>query len=140
MAPAPGGWRPAGSTAPVSFGGIVDGTSNVVVVGEKRLLPRNYFSGDWHDDCGWSDGWDPDTMRLTGFGANHTGFGPDSDEAQGDTVPYSGDVGHHFGSPHPAGANFLLADGSVRIISFTIDRQTFDWLGHRRDGNPVSNF
>ncbi len=137
---APGGFRPAGSTSPVGFSRITDGTSNAIVVGEKRLLVHNYLSGDWHDDCGWTDGWDPDTMRLTGFGAGHTGFGPDSDTAWGDTDPNNGDVGYHFGSPHPAGANFLLADGSVRVISFDIDRQMFDWLGDRRDGNPIGDF
>ena len=34
----------------------------------------------------------------------------------------------------------LLADGSVRVISFDIDRQMFDWLGDRRDGNPIGDF
>lgn len=39
---------------------------------------------------------------------------------------------------HPGGAQVGLADGSVRFASETIDLQTWQWLGARADGNPVS--
>jgi prepilin-type N-terminal cleavage/methylation domain-containing protein len=118
--------RPAGSTTPIAFADIRDGTSNVLMVGEKRLRIRNYFSGDWHDDRGWSDGWDPDIMRSTG---TQYGYGPDTD-----TGP---DVGFDFGSAHPAGVNFCLGDASVRIIPYVIDRTVLNQLGHRADGASV---
>jgi prepilin-type N-terminal cleavage/methylation domain-containing protein/prepilin-type processing-associated H-X9-DG protein len=39
-----------------------------------------------------------------------------------------------FGSPHAGGAQFLLADGSVRFISENIAAQVWHQLGHRADG------
>ncbi len=130
---------PAGSTPPITFADIRDGTSNTLMIGEKRLRIREHQSGAWHDDRGWSDGWDPDIMRLTGFGANHTGFGPDQDRLDGDDADsdLDDDPGYHFGSAHPGGVNFVLGDASVRLIPYTIDRQLFDYLGDRRDGNAV---
>ena len=46
---------------------IIDGTSKTLVIGEKRVRPSKYLIGEWHDDRGWSDGWDPDIMRSTMF-------------------------------------------------------------------------
>jgi len=39
-----------------------------------------------------------------------------------------------FGSAHSGGANFVLADGSVHKISYTIDATIYRYLGNRRDG------
>ena len=44
---------------------IEDGLSNTLVIGEKRLVSSAYANGDWMDDRGWSDGWDPDVMRVS---------------------------------------------------------------------------
>ena len=57
---------PVGSTNPIGFQHIMDGTSNTLLIGEKRLDVNNYRVGDWHDDRGWTDGWDPDVVRFTG--------------------------------------------------------------------------
>jgi prepilin-type N-terminal cleavage/methylation domain-containing protein len=81
---------------------ITDGTSNTLVISEKRLDVKRHESGDWHDDQGWSDGWDPDTVR-------YTGFQPQQDSAGGVS-------GYEFGSSHPSGIQGLFADGSVRLI------------------------
>jgi len=43
-----------------------------------------------------------------------------------------------FRSNHPGGANFALADGSVRFIVETIDHRTYQYLGCRDDGQPVT--
>ncbi|MEA1949879.1 MAG: DUF1559 domain-containing protein [Planctomycetota bacterium] len=45
-----------------------------------------------------------------------------------------------FGSYHPAGAQFLLADGAVRLVTLEIDPALFRALGTRRGGEPVSEF
>jgi prepilin-type N-terminal cleavage/methylation domain-containing protein/prepilin-type processing-associated H-X9-DG protein len=112
----------------MGFKGITDGTSNVLMISEKCLKPENYVVGDWHDDRGWSDGWDPDIIRTT------------ADELVPDTKyrKTGTDVGYMFGSAHPGGVNALLADGSVRVIVYSVDRVMFDRLGNRQDGEPVT--
>jgi len=39
-----------------------------------------------------------------------------------------------FGSARSGGANFVLADGSVHKISYTVDATIYRYLGNRRDG------
>ena len=118
---------------PIKFRQISDGTSNTMLVGEKFIRPDLYEGGSASDDRGWSDGWDPDTMRSTCFRplqdslsgtTNNALFGPSADVV-------------HFGSAHPAGFNAVFADGSVRTIQYEIDVQVFDWLGDRRDGEVI---
>lgn len=43
-------------------------------------------------------------------------------------------------SLHPGGVNAVFGDGSVRFIANTVDVLTFQRLGHRSDGVPVTNF
>jgi prepilin-type N-terminal cleavage/methylation domain-containing protein len=113
--------------APSKIAHLTDGTSNVLMIAEKWLDPRNYDSGDWHDDQGWVDGWDPDVVRYTGFRPLKDSRGS----------PY-GWEGYQFGSAHPAGISGLLSDGSVRMISYQIDATIFNRLGDRQDGNVVT--
>lgn len=44
-----------------------------------------------------------------------------------------------FGSPHSSGCQFVLCDGSVHNISFSIDLATFRNLANRRDGLPIDD-
>ena len=70
----------------------------------------------------------------------YTGFRPYPDQMNGGAAPDGNDVGYHFGSSHPAGVNSLLADGSVRMISYTIDTTVFNNLGDRRDRATLPAF
>jgi prepilin-type N-terminal cleavage/methylation domain-containing protein len=104
-----------------TFASSTDGLTNTLMLGEKWLDKRNYSNGDWHDDAGWTDGWDPDIIRYTGFQPIPDSFG----------APNSG---YQFGSAHPAGINYAMGDGSVHHIRFGIDLTTFNQLGLRNDG------
>jgi prepilin-type N-terminal cleavage/methylation domain-containing protein len=127
--------RPANSTKPVRFADIRDGSSNTLLIGEKRLRPSRYTFGDWHDDKGWADGWDPDTMRSTGIDANRGyQYGHDAN-----TGCYRS-CGFDFGSAHPSAANFCLGDGSVRSIDYDINARLFELLGNRQDGEKIPDF
>ena len=46
----------------------------------------------------------------------------------------------HFWSPHPGGAHFLLCDGSVRFLSYSINHETFLALGSRNSDEVVGEF
>jgi len=45
---------------------------------------------------------------------------------------------HDFNSEHPSGTHFLLADGSVRLVSETIDLAVYRALVTRSGGETVS--
>lgn len=131
-------WRAAGGTIENNIGWsptirqakIPDGTSNTLVLSEKRLRPNEYESplGVGWDDRGWSDGWDPDVIRSTACE-----MGIDSDtELIGD-----GSYGYRFGSAHPGGVNTAFADGSVRTLNYDTPIILMNNLAHRFDGEVV---
>ena len=115
----------AGNNRSATFGKITDGTSNVMCIGEKWLKQSEYSSGSWHDDCGWSDGWDPDTVRYTGYPLCK------------DTKDPPKQAGYMFGGAHPAVSLALFGDGSVHNLSFNIDPLTLNRLGDCTDGNTI---
>ncbi len=120
---------------PTTFAQITDGTSNTMMVGEKFVRPDLYEGGSWSDDKGWTDGWDPDTMRSTCFKPlkdTLSGTGNDAHYGPATDVVY-------FGSAHPAGFNAVYADGSVHTINYEVDQQIFDYLGDRQDGEVIDS-
>lgn len=114
----------------ITFAKITDGSSNTLVLGEKRLHPENYLVGDWHDDKGWTAGWDPDMLRSTICYFQQDG------PLGSDDVSLSG---YRFGSAHPSGMNSGFADGSVRFVLYSIDQETLNRLAHRCDGENVES-
>jgi prepilin-type N-terminal cleavage/methylation domain-containing protein len=112
---------------------ITDGLSNTIAIGEKRVLSDRYEIGDWCDDVGWTDGWDPDIMRYTCFlpgqDLPRPGSGP------GD--PGEGPMGYYFGSAHSSAINAVMGDGSVQTIAYEINPIVWNNLGDRRDGVPL---
>ena len=119
---------PQGNPPPTRTAQVTDGLSKTLLIGEKRLHPDDYSGGQWHDDRGWSDGWDPDQMRATNFPLR-----PDTDDDELDDREY----GLCFGSAHPAGANFVYADGSVRVIEYETPWKLINQFAHRADGELV---
>ena len=107
---------------------VLDGTSNTSMIGEKFVIPKLYDKGDWCDDRGWTDGWDPDVMR-------YTAFAPIRDQNNPTGLPWN--YGHYFGSAHPSGINMAYGDGSVHFVSFNVSQDVFNKLGDRRDGNVI---
>ena len=113
----------------VSFPQITDGSSNTLVIGEKRLQPSNYLVGDWHDDHGFTGGWDPDILRST-----ICTIGPDKDNIDSNEARVAG---FRFGSAHPSIMNAGFADGSVHSVNFDIELELFNSLAHRSDGEVI---
>lgn len=119
------------SSRPTTAGKVADGLSKTLMVGEKRCTVDRYTSGDWHDDRGWSDGWDPDAVRSTNFP-----LGPDLQNR--DTVP--GGIrkyGFNFGAAHKEGMHAVFGDGAVHRIAYDVDPEIFNNMGDRRDGQSV---
>jgi prepilin-type N-terminal cleavage/methylation domain-containing protein len=103
----------------VTFANITKGTANTLLVGEKYLDKAiASTSPDCNDDQGWTDGWDNDTICVAqGFGVT-----PSTPPTPDGTVGTCGTV---FGGIHTAGMQALLCDGSVRMVSYTVNPTMF---------------
>ena len=126
----------------IRFRQIRDGSSNTILAGEK-VNPRK------GDDLGWMSG-TVATLRNTGIGINlspdiisefetpddelDAGIKPPAEEAK-ITIDSGG-----FSSRHPGGSMFLLADGSIRFLSASIDRSVYSYLGNREDRQILNGF
>jgi carbon storage regulator CsrA len=104
---------------------ITDGTSNTLLVADKRLNRFFLGQGASDDNQGYTAGWNNDTIRKTTRPPLPDYFAP------------TGDGAGLFGSSHIGGINALLADGSVHAINYTISKQTFQLLGNESDGLPL---
>lgn len=114
----------ASTNVTTSFASITDGTSNVLLLGEKRLnvIGINSYQGD--DNEGYTSGWDHDTVRYTSRAPRPDFRG-------------SGDGNQRFGASHPGGFLIALVDGSTRFLAYTVDLTTFHRLGQRGDGASI---
>jgi len=108
----------------VTMVSITDGTSSTIMISEKQLDRRYYASGDWHDDAGWGDGWDPDVIRFAGL--------PPIQDTNGVS-------GYRVGSAHSNGVNCLFADGSVKMIGYSVNQTTFHSLATRAGGEVIDS-
>ncbi len=105
---------------------VTDGTSNTYMVGEKYCDPNTYMTGtDPADDQNIFVGWDNDNYRTT----NST-YPP-----MQDTPGFSSEGS--FGSAHANGFQIAFCDGSVQMMSYSIDPLTHDYLGNRKDGQVI---
>lgn len=120
-------------TAGLQLSDISDGTSNVLLLGEKRLALRELMNYPFDDNEGYTAGWDCDTVRGTGdIKANPTTLRRPLPDFWG-----RGDGDCRFGSSHPKGFNITLADASVQFITYDIDGEVFAKLGCRNDANDT---
>jgi prepilin-type N-terminal cleavage/methylation domain-containing protein/prepilin-type processing-associated H-X9-DG protein len=114
-----------------------DGTSNTLLLGESLPGQRpardtNNWAQRAHGALAttiapintMTDHWDPDVPR--GCAAAKERYYRNYNVSEG------------FKSWHAGGANFALADGSVRFLSQAINHQTYQYLGCRNDGQVVS--
>lgn len=143
--PAKGQFVP-GNPKAVKPGQITDGLSNTLMVGEKYVRSDIYYGGlpsgkllSTSDDLGWTDGWDPDVIRFTGFQPIS-----DSEGMCFRDINVSACVGddpavdvYFFGSAHSGGINAVYADGSVHFISFDVDVVVFNSLGTRNGEETI---
>lgn len=125
---------------------VRDGTTNTFLMGE--LLPEfsefQRYNSATGQDPGWAGGnsvaqgqtiqpinWDIEPVPTTASWAGTTC-------TDLNRCLWNWAVTWGFKSNHPGGANFAMVDGSVHFISETIDHKTYQYLGCRHDGQPVT--
>lgn len=144
-----------GGMGHIRISDITDGTSNTIAIGEavpyldddefKMARPpaENYGHGgrkdhwaiggddmDNYEGCDWSE-----ALGSTGVPINIGGGKP---VLRSNPLYDAWEIG--YGSRHSGGANFMMADGSVRFIRDSIDAKTFRALGTRAGGEVIGDF
>ncbi|MFG0335940.1 MAG: DUF1559 domain-containing protein [Maioricimonas sp. JB049] len=110
----------------VRFADIRDGASNTYLAGEKYVSRLHYQDeGDPGYDQSMYGGVDLDLNRWT--------IAPPEPDGE----PVGIDPARQFGSAHRDGCHFVMCDGSVRQVSYSIDAEVHRSLGNRRDGLPL---
>jgi type II secretory pathway pseudopilin PulG len=109
-----------GVNSATPIGNLTDGSTNVIMVAERRIFERNVPNIRRSSD-GWA--WGGPATLFTTRNAPHTGL--HFDEAD---------------SPHDQVVNVLLGDASVRGVSWSIDERTWENLGNMAQGTPINNF
>lgn len=151
-----GGWN---GNFGVPFHAITDGTSQTILVGESAGAPYSYYkqkrlpfqnaaidlwaiesgteSGLWTLLFwgGWTSGnYDPDYREIdeSGISSNAYFLTP------GNCVHNCTNLQTQPHSFHPGGVNYAMADGSVRFIRDSIDRNNFRRLVWKDDGEVIT--
>jgi hypothetical protein len=136
---------------------VTDGTSNTLLMGE--VLPGCQWDGSAGGVGPGGSGYDPQSGTWINPWGNLFSIGggastitplnemttcprsskirdPACNPATGDTQQYA----YGFKSLHPSGAQFVLADGSVRFVTQSINHQMFQYLGGRDEGQLFTDF
>ena len=108
---------------------VTDGTSNTILLGERALFDRYRTMSNW-----WFSGWTGDSLfdtltpmnpqRLVAISSLPAPGPEDWPGVQDNALMNSAS------SRHPGGANFAMADGSVRFLKETISSWPVDSFGN----------
>jgi len=116
----------------IDFGGVTDGLSNTLAFGE---ISWNDYQGYREFNYGvyWAASNDAAIMSTKDVSW------PINIGLQSTSTVYRGySRTGAYGSHHPGGANFALADGSVRFLSQTINMDTYLSLASRNGGEVIT--
>jgi len=108
-----------------------DGLSNTIYFGEVR---RNCSV---HVQQGWSRSNNGNGLTSTMIPINYDSC-DETGTTDGCQRPCNWNTELGFKSRHPGGAQFLFGDGSVHFLPETIDQWSYQYLGGKDDGEPVS--
>jgi len=113
---------------------VLDSSTRTMFAAEKYMSTDEYYTGaGCSDNNSAYEGYDWDlnrwvpTLDSSGNVTNANGRSPRQD------TPNTNGCTERFGSAHPVGFHAVFCDGSVRLLSFSIDLKIFSYLGNRKD-------
>ena len=109
---------------------ITDGLSNTIFMGEVRPACSEHVAR------GWADSNNVQGIASTLIDVNYDTCSKDHADGCHRWCNWNTETG--FKSAHPGGASFCMGDGSVHFVSETIELFTYNRLGAKADGHPVS--
>ena len=121
----------------INFGGVTDGTSNTIHVGEILPMCQSDHGGGWwnYNGCG-------NAHASTSAPINDMTTCPNSRQVRwpGCESPNQWNIAWGFRSNHAGGAQFLFVDGSAHFLAEAVNYQTYQRLGGRQDGLSVAQY
>jgi prepilin-type processing-associated H-X9-DG protein len=109
---------------------VADGLSKTIFVGEVRVGCSD------HPQAGWSRTKNGNGYFSTLIEINFDTCDDNALDPCHRPINWTKAVG--FKSAHPGGAQFTFGDGSVHFLTESIDMQSYQYLGAKADGFPVS--
>jgi prepilin-type N-terminal cleavage/methylation domain-containing protein len=103
-----------------------NGTSNTIMVGEKSVDPS--YTQNNTCNCNWDEG-----IYSGGYGGTSRSTTTLVKDAQG-----NGGNNNWWGSPFSGGVPFVMADGSVRIVSYSVNTTYFGYALNYLNQNPFT--
>jgi prepilin-type N-terminal cleavage/methylation domain-containing protein len=149
-----GVWNVTTIDSGATLASVIDGTAFTLMIGEKWQRPDQYQGGAWNDDHGIISGVDQDGLRLGDrpplrdairLSITINGVRFDNIDADNACCNWWRDFrptniptfGSRFGSAHPASMNCVMADASVKPVSYNITQSVFEAVCNKRDGIPA---
>jgi len=119
------------------MGEVRDGTSNTFLYGEKYLdaskyeVSTNSESATGDNQTPWA-GPDNDSFRQTAYSSSN----PSNCAPRQDRSGFNN--GSIFGSAHAGAFGMVMGDGSVQRIPYSINPETYSYLGKKADGKVAT--
>ncbi len=127
-----------------NFSDMSDGSSNVVAIGESSRSDNTNLTPPFLPQrAGWAHGYDVGATTSTLVGDHlsissiyrATGDPNDLSRINGKNLSFNS---HSFGSNHPSGAQFAMADGSARFVNDGIGIDVLEEVAAIADGSTRS--
>jgi prepilin-type N-terminal cleavage/methylation domain-containing protein len=118
-----------------AFRDVTDGLSNTLLIGEKHVQMTQLGQEVAGDNSIYNG---DDIHTIVRVAGRQTPGPIDRPLASSPTDSYRPD--ERFGSYHTGGCQFVLCDGSVRMIQNAVDIETLTRLATRNDGLPVGDY
>jgi len=118
--------------AKITFASVKDGLSNTFLVGESLPFQHDHLAANawWNFNAGTAH---CSTIVPVNYRSDDQNWCSPAQLSK-----YNWNISWGFKSNHTNGVNFVFGDGSVRFINQNIDAKTYNQLGCRNDGQPVT--